>query len=181
MKKRILVLALVPLLTLVSCGKTVTRQEARDFAKETYDYSKIEYTKCSSKMVQNVKKADGFFSKMFTLGKTEETVDNPINNVKFTSEAFNDNYKFTINGKKITVSYSRSAKEYLIGTGFDASSIEKATIKGNGLKETFYYNELGLLSKYVTTIDLTFSVSNLGVTVEGAISYSLTCTNSYSK
>ncbi|MGN1295237.1 MAG: hypothetical protein ACI4U5_02400 [Bacilli bacterium] len=182
MKKRVLVLALIPLFTLASCGKTVTKQEAIDFANETYDYSKVEYTKCSTKMVEKVTKAEGIFATTLEVGESKETIDDTIADLKFTANVsgFTDDYKFTISGKKITVTYSQSAKDFLKGAGFDTSSVEKSTVKGKGVKESFYYNELGLLEKATMSIDASFSMTNMGVTVSGAITYSVVCTNLYS-
>ena len=87
--------------------------------------------------------------------------------------------KSTFDGKKMIISKSVSAKEYL--SEKDVSGLDKAEISGKGSSETYYYNEVGLLTKAESSIDVSFKVSIAGFSVEGELVMSALSTITYSK
>ena len=165
-----------------SCAKEVTLEEAKAHAKENYVQSNVEYTKCVSRTIMDVKKSSGIFGEIFEVGKNDTgDVEMPVGDVLSATEiaAYGDSYTYKIDGKKMIISKSVSAKEYL--SEKDVSGLDKAEISGKGSTETYYYNEVGLLTKAESSIDVSFKVSIAGFSVEGELVMSALSTITYSK
>ncbi len=165
-----------------SCAKEVTLEEAKAHAKENYVQSNVEYTKCVSRTIMDVKKSSGIFGEIFEVGK-KDTGDEemPVGDVLSATEiaAYGDSYTYKIDGKKMIISKSVSAKDYLAEQ--DLSGLDKAEISGKGSTETYYYNEVGLLTKAEASVDVSFKVSIAGFSVEGELVMSTVGTATYSK
>lgn len=182
MRKQLLVLSMASILMLGSCAKEVTLEEAKAHAKENYVQSNVEYTKCVSRTIMDVKKSSGIFGEIFEVGKNDTgDVEMPVGDVLSATEiaAYGDSYTYKIDGKKMIISKSVSAKEYL--SEKDVSGLDKAEISGKGSTETYYYNEVGLLTKAESSIDVSFKVSIAGFSVEGELVMSALSTITYSK
>lgn len=182
MRKQLLVLSMASILMLGSCAKEVTFEEAKAHAKENYVQSNVEYTKCVSRTINDVKKSGGIFAKIFEVGKNDTgDVEMPVGAVLSATEiaAYGDSYTYKIDGKKMIISKTVSAKEYL--SEQDVSNLDKAEISGKGSSETYYYNEVGLLTKAESSIDVSFKVSIAGISVEGELVMSTVSTITYSK
>ncbi|MDD6226664.1 MAG: hypothetical protein PUB23_02810 [Bacilli bacterium] len=182
MRKQLLVLSMASILMLGSCAKEVTFEEAKAHAKENYVQSNVEYTKCVSRTIMDVKKSSGIFGEIFEVGKNDSgDVEMPVGAVLSATEiaAYGDSYTYKIDGKKMIISKSVSAKEYL--SEKDVSGLDKAEISGKGSSETYYYNEVGLLTKAESSIDVSFKVSIAGFSVEGELVMSALSTITYSK
>ena len=138
-------------------------------------------TKCSSKTVMEVKKAEGIFAAMFEVGKKETEIEFDSVEGLFGSvgAAFNDKYEYVINGKKLTVSKKTSVKDYL--AEYDVATNENTKLSGKGVVETYHFNEEGLLVDSTVSVDVSFSASSMGITVSGAINMYTSVTNTYSK
>ena len=182
MRKQLLVLSMASILMLGSCAKEVTFEEAKAHAKENYVQSNVEYTKCVSRTIMDVKKSGGIFAKIFEVGKNDTgDVETPVGAVLSATEiaAYGDSYTYKIDGKKMVISKTISAKEYL--SEQDLTGLDKAEINGKGSTETYYYNEVGLLTKAESSIDVSFKVSLAGFSVEGELVMSTVSTITYSK
>ncbi len=182
MRKQLLVLSMASILMLGSCAKEVTLEEAKAHAKENYVQSNVEYTKCVSRTIMDVKKSSGIFGEIFEVGKNDTgDVEMPVGDVLSATEiaAYGDSYTYKIDGKKMIISKSVSAKEYLAEQ--DLSGLDKAEISGKGSTETYYYNEVGLLTKAEASVDVSFKVSIAGFSVEGVLVMSTVSTATYSK
>ena len=165
-----------------SCAKEVTLEEAKAHAKENYVQSNVEYTKCVSRTIMDVKKSSGIFGEIFEVGKNDTgDVEMPVGDVLSATEiaAYGDSYTYKIDGKKMIISKSVSAKEYL--SEKDVSGLDKAEISGKGSTETYYYNEVGLLTKAESSIDVSFKVSLSGFSFESELVISTVITATYSK
>ena len=92
---------------------------------------------------------------------------------------YGDSYTYKIDGKKMVISKTVSAKEYL--SEQDLTGLDKAEINGKGSTETYYYNEVGLLTKAESSIDVSFKVSLAGFSAEGVLVMSTVSTATYSK
>ena len=165
-----------------SCAKEVTFEEAKAHAKENYVQSNVEYTKCVSRTIRDVKKSGGIFAKI-EVGKNDTgDVEMPVGDVLSATEiaaTYGNSYTYKIDGKKMVISKTVSAKEYL--SEQDVSNLDKAEISGKGSSETYYYNEVGLLTKAESSIDVSFKVSLAGFSVEGELVMSTVSTATYSK
>lgn len=183
MRKQLLVLSMASILMLGSCAKEVTFEEAKAHAKENYVQSNVEYTKCVSRTINDVKKSGGIFAKIFEVGKNDTgDVEMPVGAVLSATEiaaTYGNSYTYKIDGKKMVISKTVSAKEYL--SEQDVSNLDKAEISGKGSSETYYYNEVGLLTKAESSIDVSFKVSLAGFSVEGELVMSTVSTDTYSK
>ena len=182
MRKQLLVLSMASILMLGSCAKEVTLEEAKAHAKENYVQSNVEYTKCVSRTIMDVKKSSGIFGEIFEVGKNDTgDVEMPVGDVLSATEiaAYGDSYTYKIDGKKMIISKSVSAKEYLAEQ--DLSGLDKAEISGKGSTETYYYNEVGLLTKAEASVDVSFKVSIAGFSAEGVLVMSTVSTATYSK
>lgn len=164
-----------------SCAKEVTFEEAKAHAKENYVQSNVEYTKCVSRTIKDVKKSGGIFAKI-EVGKNDSgEKEMPVGAVLSAAEiaTYGDSYTYKIDGKKMVISKTISAKEYL--SEKDVSNLDKAEISGKGYSETHYYNEVGLLTKDESSVDVSFKVSIAGFSVEGELVMSTVSTITYSK
>ena len=165
-----------------SCAKEVTIEEAKAHAKENYVQSNVEYTKCVSRTISDVKKSGGIFAEIFEVGKKDTgDVEMPVGDVLSATEiaAFGDSYTYKIDGKKMIITKTASAKDFLAEQ--DLSGLDKAEISGKGSTETYYYNEVGLLTKAESSVDVSFKVSIAGFSVEGELVMSTVGTATYSK
>lgn len=181
MRKQLLVLSMASILMLGSCAKEVTFEEAKAHAKENYVQSNVEYTKCVSRTINDVKKSGGIFAKN-EVGKNDSgEKEMPVGAVLSATEiaAYGDSYTYKIDGKKMVISKTVSAKEYL--SEQDVSNLDKAEISGKGSSETYYYNEVGLLTKTESSVDVSFKVSIAGFSAEGVLVMSTVSTATYSK
>lgn len=181
MRKQLLVLSMASILMLGSCAKEVTFEEAKAHAKENYVQSNVEYTKCVSRTIKDVKKSGGIFAKI-EVGKNDSgEKEMPVGAVLSAAEiaTYGDSYTYKIDGKKMVISKTISAKEYL--SEKDVSNLDKAEISGKGYSETHYYNEVGLLTKDESSVDVSFKVSIAGFSVEGELVMSTVSTITYSK
>lgn len=182
MRKQLLVLSMASILMLGSCAKEVTIEEAKAHAKENYVQSNVEYTKCVSRTISDVKKSGGIFAEIFEVGKKDTgDVEMPVGDVLSATEiaAFGDSYTYKIDGKKMIITKTASAKDFLAEQ--DLSGLDKAEISGKGSTETYYYNEVGLLTKAESSVDVSFKVSIAGFSVEGELVMSTVGTATYSK
>lgn len=182
MRKQLLVLSMASILMLGSCAKEVTFEEAKAHAKENYVQSNVEYTKCVSRTINDVKKSGGIFAKI-EVGKNDTgDVEMPVGAVLSATEiaaTYGNSYTYKIDGKKMVISKTVSAKEYL--SEQDLTGLDKAEINGKGSTETYYYNEVGLLTKAESSIDVSFKVSLAGFSAEGVLVMSTVSTATYSK
>ena len=183
MRKQLLVLSMASILMLGSCAKEVTLEEAKAHAKENYVQSNVEYTKCVSRTIKDVKKSGGIFAKI-EVGKNDsgekEMPDGAaVLSATEIAATYGNSYTYKIDGKKMVISKTVSAKEYL--SEQDVSNLDKAEISGKGYSETHYYNEVGLLTKAESSIDVSFKVSLAGFSVEGELVMSTVSTATYSK
>ena len=183
MNKKILsfTLAIATALTLSGCGQKVDHEKAKAFAEENYVAENVTSTKCVSKTVMEVKKAEGIFAAMFEVGKKETEIEFDSVEGLFGSvgAAFNDKYEYVINGKKLTVSKKTSVKDYL--AEYDVATNENTKLSGKGVVETYHFNEEGLLVDSTVSVDVSFSASSMGITVSGAINMYTSVNNTYSK
>lgn len=182
MRKQLLVLSMASILMLGSCAKEVTFEEAKAHAKENYVQANVEYTKRVSRTISDVKKSGGIFAEIFKVGKTDTGDEEmPVGTVLSSTEiaAYGDSYTYKIDGKKMIISKSVSAKDFLAEQ--DISGLDKAEISGKGSSETYYYNEVGLLTKAEASIDVSFKVTIAGFSVEGELVMSALSTSTYSK
>ena len=165
-----------------SCAKEVTFEEAKAHAKENYVQSNVEYTKCVSRTIADVKKSGGIFAKI-EVGKNDSgEKEMPVGAVLSATEiaaTYGNSYTYKIDGKKMVISKTVSAKEYL--SEQDLTGLDKAEINGKGSTETYYYNEVGLLTKAESSIDVSFKVSLAGFSAEGVLVMSTVSTATYSK
>ena len=183
MRKQLLVLSMASILMLGSCAKEVTFEEAKAHAKENYVQSNVEYTKCVSRTINEVKKSGGIFEKISEVGQNDTgDVETPVGAVLSATEiaaTYGNSYTYKIDGKKMVISKTVSAKEYL--SEQDVSNLDKAEISGKGSSETYYYNEVGLVTKDESSVDVSFKVSIAGFSVEGELVMSALSTITYSK
>ena len=183
-KKLLLTLVALSCFTLGSCGKKVGYDEAKEFATDTWSTSELSYTKCITKSVVEVKKSEGLYKALFSEGtKSNETETlvkaNTFDALKVT---FDDSYTFTISGKKLTVSKSVNAKDYLKEDDSLNVKLDGAEISGKGFKAVYNFNEEGLLTSSKVTLDMSFVVSSsIGASISGAINMVSTTTNTYTK
>lgn len=184
-KKLLLSLAVLSVFTLGSCSKKLDYEEAKTFASENYSKVELNYKSCKTKTVIDVKKAEGIYAKMFEVGKTEDEVDSSVDTYKYdvVSLDLDDTYTYSLNGKEMTVTKSMSSADYFKEVDDQLGLLDsvEAKVTGKGSKETYYFNEEGLLTKATVSIDMSFTMSSFGVTVNGGITMATTITNTYSK
>ena len=170
MKKKLLTLflAIISLISLNSCAKKMDYGQVIYFASQTYSDSQINYGKCKSILTKNVKKAEGYFEDYFKVGENICKNDSGFEEYKFQkySYNFNDSYSFKVIGKKITVSRKIDAQTYFSKT-ISSSPSYATSVYGDGLKEVYHFNDLGLLSDYKITLSIYF---NLG-SKNGSLNY----------
>lgn len=172
-KNKTLLLSLACVTMLCSCGNSVSLEKAKEHCAANYSQAAVEekYASASAKTVTDVKKSEGIFETFFKTGKTEEEIKYPVAIVTDKDlETFGEDAKFTINGKKLTVSGKVDLKELLD----DAAEYAKGT---TNVKNE--YNEEGLLTKSTTNMDLTMNYSVAGITVSGALKCSMVTTITY--
>lgn len=180
MKKSSLFLSLLSLLALTGCGRTVSKEDAKTYAKENFSREKVEekYSSYSVTTKTEIKKSKGFFESIFEVGKEEKTQDGyDIKNALI----FNENYidmlpedaKITKLFGNITVTYNLTVEDIL---GKDVDGIEGSAVA------TMKVNNLGLLaSQSVTTKYKIDSEFGSGVKVTGELYMIESTTYTYQK
>lgn len=171
------------LLFLTSCAKSVSKEEAVNFAKENYDYSSVEYTKCTENIVSVVNKSEGIFKIALEVGTTEET--NEVSPSLKTFDTFmltvNESATYAIDGNKIIVTIVFTPEQFLKEGELDVEMPEGASVSGNGFKATYSFNANGYLEEVTTSIDVSLEASALGFSVSGALSSSSVTSYEYSE
>lgn len=174
------VLCLAPMVLLASCGKTLTKEEAAQFADENYSQEKAEekYTGGKSKNVVKNAEFTGAFESMkdaFKDGEEDQEV------AVLTGEAIlsmGDNATFTLSGKSLTISYEQTAAEFL--SQYGTSGLSSDGIEGS-VKGTIKTTEEGLAASSSLKVDLNINISMGGLTLTGTMKFDMESTFTWSK
>ena len=170
MKKKSFVTVLASLCLLVSCGTKVTYDEATKFCQDNYtlEAATDAFASGTFKTVVKVSKAEGVFEK---LAPSDASGDAAVAPTALASVlAYGNNATYTTSGKKLTISYTMNVKDILDMEG----------VEGEG-KGSQTFNEYGLITKTTESVDYKIEASKLGLTVTGALKYTLTTTYTYAK
>ncbi len=176
MKKTFSIIAVLMavLLFLTSCAKSVSKDEAVNFAKENYDYSSVKYTSCTESTTEVVSKSEGVFKTIFKEGTKENSTE-----VKPSLKTFdvfvstaNDLATYSIDGKKIIVTIEFTSEQFLEESGLSSSMPEGASITGKGMKAVYTFNENGYLVEVQSSVEISIEATAVGITVSGAVNYS---------
>lgn len=179
MKKRFLFASLASLALLVSCGKTLSYDEAKKHCDDNYSQSAAseKYSACSVKTVTDISKAEGMFESLYKTGKNESTANGVVAVMTSTGLAtYGSKATYKASGKAMSISYSADAKEFLKEEGVTLGDKDKYEGK---MSYSVSINADGLITKSVEKMDIDFSMTTLGVTVSGAVKGTITTTYSY--
>ena len=174
MKKGLLVTTLtaVSALALAGCAKTVSYEEAKKHCNDNYTSNEVKQMNAHTK--DEVKKADGIFATVYKVGVTEK--DNEIKATPLAAaELPGESATYKVDGKKLSVSYESSVAEFL--KEYEITIGEGDTAEGSVYAE-FSVDDNGFPTSSFSKIDLTFSVTQLGITVSGALTLEETVTYS---
>lgn len=181
MRKFAFASSLLAVVLLVGCGKTITKQEAIDYAKTNYSLEKVQeqqYKSTTTKSVINVKEASGIFAETFKEGKTEDTTQSELIPPSYfvTSgmiQTLPEDIKYTLSGKSLTFTKELTPKDI-----FGDDQIPGITGSGTA---TQTLNELGLLVKSTQNINFSVEFKQSGISITGKLNMSTTMTISYNK
>lgn len=162
---------------LCSCGKSVSLEKAKEHCAANYSQTAAEekYQSATAKVVTEVKKSEGIFESLLKVGKTEEEMNYPVAIITdAVLDAYGEDAKFTINGKKLTVSGNLDVKEMF------KEELEEAAEHVDGTANAKYeYNAEGLLTKSTENMDITMNYSIGGLTISGSLKCTTVTTITY--
>ncbi|MGI6377940.1 hypothetical protein GX831_01535 [bacterium] len=166
--RRILVVAaLLFTIGLTSCGKTVTCAEAQTFSEE--NWTETTPKRISTKVVTNVSKAEGVFAPFFEVGKTEDTHTSttlPFSPAEIA--LLGELYEYKVSGTSMNISYKGTVKEWM-EKNYTTIHLGKDDKVSGSVKVNMQIDAQGYLVKSEQSVDISFDISRVGLTIKGAL------------
>ena len=175
MKKGLLVTTLfaASALLLASCEKTISFEEAKKHCDDNFTNTELKLFDVHT--VAKVTKSEGVFESMYKVG--EETDDESGKFGVITSgyvDSIGDKATYKVDGKKLSVEYSLSVKDFLAEQGVELSEGDEAS--GSIFSKASTDEEGYPASQYEKIDELHFKATLYGVSVEGTLSLEMTVT-----
>ena len=175
MKKGLLVTTLfaASALLLASCEKTISFEEAKKHCDDNFTNTELKLFDVHS--VVNVTKSEGAFESMYEVG--EKTDDESGQFGVITSgyvDSIGDTATYKVDGKKLSVEYSISVKDFLANYGIELGEGDEAS--GSIFAKASTDDEGYPASQYQKIDELHLKYSAGGFSVEGTLSMEMTIT-----
>lgn len=181
MKKSLLGILAVGAFALAGCAKTVTKEEAKENAKNYAPATEVKA--CKAKATGKISKATGIFKD--TPAPKDEEKDTKVSPITASYiDSLPENYVIKLDGKKLVLILELKGREALDEFGMADDLPEEVKVDGYA-KTTNTYDEKGYIIKAENEMDVSISVDasklipGIELNIDGALKASAVTTWTY--
>ncbi|GEM_PF-1140026 len=158
MKRANLFLAILPLVVLTGCGKTITKADAKNYVEANFSKEKVYATYQQYKLttISEIKKATGYFSDIYNRPSFGEggSYNTSLEGAPIVDSTFitllPEDAKITMSSDSMNITYNISI--------FDVFHFDEEIVKGTAVVETKIDN-IGLIYSDILTLKCTVDTS----------------------